>query len=373
MRWARAAAIGAAFGLAAAFGAPGPVQAQNKDLELLGKTRGEWIDILKSHKETKFRRASILVLEAFGPKTVGIVGALIEALEKEPEADLRREVALALGRMGTDAKDAASPLADAAKRDKEGTVRQAALAALGGKMLEVLPDSAPLFAAALKDPFPGARAAAIDGLRNLGDKAAIALPQAIEFAASAKEERIPRTVAVQVVARLGVDEPKAAQLMIALVQKADEPTPLRIAAADSLGRLKAGRKEAVELFAAVLKDGDAGLRLAAATSLARFGLDSKAAWPAVVADWNDPDAGIRHQFIRLAGMFGDSKEAIAKLADSAAKDPTAENRLAAIQELEQLGAKAVDAIPALMKLAEDDPRSSIREAAAAALKKIQTK
>ncbi|MBX9679460.1 MAG: HEAT repeat domain-containing protein [Gemmataceae bacterium] len=370
MRWAWLAAIGFL-----AFGPLPGAHSQSKDLELLGKTRGEWIDILKSHKEAKFRRASILVLEAFGPRTVGITGALIEALEKEPDPELRREVALALGRMGPDAKEAAGPLADVAKKDKEGVVRAAALTALGGKMLDTVPDSAgSVFVHGLKDPFPASRAAAIDGLKNLGDKAEFALPQAMEFAGNPKEERVPRAVALGIVGRVGTDEPKATQLLIAILQKADEPSQLRVAAAEGLGRMTANPKDAVEVLAAVVKNKDAALRLTAAASLVRLGAVSKPAWPAVVATWKEADSAARHQYIRFAGMFGEeSKEAVAKLAEAAEMDVTTENRLAACQELEQLGSKAADAIPALMRVAQDDPRISVREAAAEALKKIQAK
>ena len=59
------------------------------------------------------------------------------------------------------------------------------------------------------------------------------------------------------------------------------------------------------------------------------------------------------------------------LADTAAKDDNTENRLAAIQELGQLGNVAGDAVPTLTRLASNDSRASIREAAEEALKKIK--
>jgi len=369
MRWAWLAAVG--------FLAAGPlpsIHAQAKDLELLGKTRGEWIDILKSHKEPKFRRAAILVMETFGPRTVGINAALIEAMEKDPEPELRREAALTLGRMGLDAKEAASPLADLAKRDKEGVVRTAALSALGGKMSEAIPDSAVgVFIAGLKDPFPAARAASIEGLKNLGDKAVAAVPQVIEFAANAKEERVPRTMAIQILGRVAGDEPKVTQLLIALVQKTNEPSPLRAAALEALGRVKENQKDAIELLSAVLGDADPQFRLAAATALAKLGPASKSAWPAIVAAWEKAESPVRHQFIRLAGMLSEEKNAIGKLAETAEKDLTVENRLAALQELEQLGTKAAAAAPTVKRVAQDDPRATVREAAAETLKKIESK
>ena len=95
---------------------------------------------------------------------------------------------------------------------------------------------------------------------------------------------------------------------------------------------------------------------------------------ALIAALKDPDVEVRHQVIRLSGKLGrEVGDVVPALIDVATMDDATQNRLAAIQELGDLGPVASRAVEILTRLAADDVRSSVREAAQAALKRIQGK
>src|SRR5439155_24119736 len=111
-----------------------PVARSQQEEPVLQKTLSEWLKILRTEKDVKWRRASLIALEVYGPKKAGVVPGLLEALEKDAEPNIRREAASTLGRMGPDAKGAIDALAVALKNDKSDVVREAAARALGGRM-----------------------------------------------------------------------------------------------------------------------------------------------------------------------------------------------------------------------------------------------
>jgi HEAT repeat protein len=107
--------------------------------------------------------------------------------------------------------------------------------------------------------------------------------------------------------------------------------------------------------------------------LYKIGEPARPTWPAVKAALKDANNTVRHHAIRLAGSWGkDEGEVVPALVDIGLKDENVENRLATIQELAELGPVANRAVEALTNLADNDTRSSIREAAQAALKKIKS-
>src|SRR5438046_1103550 len=89
---------------------PGAVCLGQQEEEVLGKKRSEWLSILKTHKETKFRRAAVIALGAIGPRAGGVLDGLFDAVSNDPDAEVRREIVLTLARMGNDAKGAADVL-----------------------------------------------------------------------------------------------------------------------------------------------------------------------------------------------------------------------------------------------------------------------
>ncbi|MCI0638928.1 MAG: HEAT repeat domain-containing protein [Gemmataceae bacterium] len=339
-----------------------------QDEEVLGKKRTEWLAILKEHKEVKFRRAAIIALEVMGPRSRGVLEGLFDALEKDADAEVRREAALTIGRMGADAKGGAESLAVALKSDKADVVREAAAHSLG-KLAEQAKTQVMTLAGALKDPHAGTRAAAASTLKILGEHAQVALEQISAVAQDAKADRFPRVHCIQILGKLGGAE--AVPLLLAIYEEKDVALPIKQAALESLGRLGEKAASAVRVISEGLKEKDVDLRRAAAVALAQLGEKAKEAWPAIQDAYMDADIGVRHQVIRLAGRLGKDvgAAAVTLLLEAAQKDVNVENRLAAIQELGEM--QAADAAPVLTKMAQDDPRASVRDAAAAALKKIQ--
>jgi hypothetical protein len=347
------------------------VRAQDDDLRTLGKTTSEWLQLLREHKETRFRRASLIALEAIGPQK-NVLAGLYEALEKDADPQVRREVAQLLGRMGPEAKGAAPVLAAALRNDKDGSVREAAAAALGGKLADEAQSFVPLLAAALKDKYPGTRAAAAETLKNLGEGAKTALPALAEVAADRQEDKHTRIYAMQTLSRWGKDSSETPTVLVTVLKDADAPAGVREAAAEGLGRLGCTTPACIAALAQALSAKAATLRIASATALTALGGGASEAWPAIRAGLKDTDSALRYQLIRATGtLVKEQTEAGAALAERALADDATENRLAAIQELGEAGAAARSAEPILERIAAQDARARLRDAASKALKKIK--
>ncbi|HEX3314178.1 MAG TPA: HEAT repeat domain-containing protein [Gemmataceae bacterium] len=352
------------------FAAFAPAQAP-PPTKVLEKTADEWIAILKEHKTVKFRRASLIALGVFGPKTSGVLPAVIEALDKDADPQVRTDAAMLLGRMGVDAKLAVPSLADALVKDKEATVREAAARALGGDLNKFADEQLRALVEALGDKSDGTRTAAAEALMKLGDKAAPVYGSILALAKDRTKDRFSRQYALRMLSRLGPDRHDAAEVLAQVLADKKTATPLREEAADGLGRLTAPVALVIPPLAESLSDPAVEIRRAAAIALVRQKQDAKLAWPKVQAAIKDADPAVRYQLIRVAGnMAKESPESIVLLVDEAKKDANIENRLAAIQELGQLAPYAAQIGPVLTDLATNDTEAVIRAAADAAMKKL---
>jgi HEAT repeat protein len=284
---------------------------------------------------------------------------------------VRREIVLTLARMGPDAKGAVDVLGDVLKRDKADKVREAAALSLAGKLNDQAFTQVLTLAAAMKDdPYAGTRAAAAEALKNLGEKAKIALPQLTAVAQDQKADRYPRLYAIQMISKWG-DE-ATIKVLVGIFEDKGAAPAIRQAAIEGIGRMGEKAEPAIPVLARGLKEADVNLRRAAAVALGQVGDQARDAWGAIKEAYQDTDNGVRNQVIRLAGRIGkDEKEAVLLLEKAAQKDANLENRLAALQELGQLETAATQALPTLTRLAAEDARVSVREAAEAAVKKIK--
>jgi HEAT repeat protein len=342
-------------------------QAPNK---IQGKTAAEWIETLKTHKEVRFRRAALIVLEVYGPRTEGVLPALTGALEADADAQVRREAAMLLGRIGEEAKGSIYALGDALKKDPSELVREAAALALGSKTLNKhAAEQLRALSDALSDTHAGTRAAAAEAILKLGEKAAPAIPALIALVKDGSKDRFSRQFALKCLGRLAEDDRDIAQIFIDILGDRAAPLGVRQEAADALGRSTVAAEIVIPPLAELLDDAAPEIRRAAAASLARQGKDSEIAWPKIEAALKGQDALVRYQLIRLSGALGKSQgEAINALIDRAKTDSNIENRLAAIQELSAYPSNPVEM--ALQLIAENDTNAAIRSAAEAALKKI---
>ncbi|MBI3407161.1 MAG: HEAT repeat domain-containing protein [Planctomycetes bacterium] len=348
-----------------------PTFAQAQVNDVLMKKLPEWVALLNDQKDVKHRKAAVVALEVFGAKTTGVVEPLLLSLEKDSDPEVRRLIALCLGRMGPDATGAAEALGKALKLDKSEIVREAAARALGGRLADKAETQLIHLVAALKDTHAGTRAAAAETLKNMGETAKSALPQLIEVIEDRKADRIPRRYAIQIVSKHYEDSAATTKLFLAVYDDKEADLAVRVAAVEGLGGLGERAEGAAIPLSLGLKDKDVELRKAIATALGKLG-DIKECWPAIKDALQDKDVGVRYQAIRLSGSLGrELKEPVTALIGVAEKDVNQENRLAAIQELGELGSQATDAVANLTRIATTDTRAAIREAAAAAVKKIK--
>lgn len=342
-----------------------------QDETIAGKKVSEWVKILKTHKEVKFRRAAVIALEVAGPKVKNVLDTLLEALAKDSEAELRREVAMCLDRMGADAKGAVESLGEALKKDKSEVVREAAARALARGLKDLAHTQVFILAGALKDPHQGTRATAAEALHNLGEKAKPALDQITAAAKEVKNDRFTRLYCVQIVAKWG-DMLAGPPLLFHVAKESDAPAGLREAALDGLSILAPGHMETPKLMSAALGDKQVEIRRAAAGALAKMADKADPVWPAVKRGLQDGDAQVRYQLYRVtANLAKGQKEAVGLLLQAAKKDVTAENRLAAILELGELSTLARSVLKDLQELAENEARPQLREAAQVAVRKIK--
>jgi HEAT repeat protein len=355
--------VSAASGLAAGGGA-----------EFGGKSANEWIKILREHKEVKFRRVSLLALETIGPKVTGVTRSLFEALREDPDSEIRREIATLLGRMGPDAKGAADALGERLVNDKNDLVRQAAATALGGKLARDAEGQVRTLAAALKDKHEGTRRAAAETLKNIGAGAKPALPELIAVARDTSADRFSRVYAVHVIGLWGNEESGSGPALIAILGEKDAPLPVRQAAAEGVGHLGGDDPKTVAALMPLLENGPAELRRTAAVTLGQLGEKASPAWAAIKQTLVDGkgDATARYPLIHAAAAVArNHADAVGVLAKLAQTDDAAENRLASVQELGELGPVAEKALPVLQEIAQADARAVLREAATKAVKKIK--
>src|SRR5207248_9164135 len=142
-----------------------------------GKTAAEWIEILRSDKQPSRRRAALIALNAFGPKSSFVIPAVAESLRKDASEDVRAAAAQLLGSFvplasqeKLEIRDGIEALTEALRTDKADRVRQTAAVSLGKVGAEARAAVASL-AGALKAKHPGTSAAAAESLAALGHAA----------------------------------------------------------------------------------------------------------------------------------------------------------------------------------------------------------
>jgi len=348
---------------------------QPKVEKILGKTVGEWITILKEDPRTNYRRAALLAIESSdSARRVGL-SAIIEAVEKDKDAEVRQEGVLLLGRLGPKTNGALRALVFTLKNDKTDTVRQSAASVIGGKaFIEPAGEYLSFLTDALGDPHAGTRIAVAGALRDMGKNAAGAYPKLLERAQDAKEHTLVRTAAIHVLTRHDKDNPKLSVLLIDLLKTPDNAFELREAAIDGLSRTGGESKDVVAALCVALADMNLELRKASAISLGTLGAKASSGWPTVKEQLGkEKNGGVRNHLIRLTGIFAKTADdAVPVLMTAAKLDDSTENRIAAIQELAELGARAKTAVPTLRMLVAQDGRAAIRDAAEKAVKKIES-
>lgn len=348
-------------------------QAAAQQSTVLGRTSVQWVQILETDKNPKKRRAAIIALTVLGAAEPGVIDGLIHALKADPKAEIREAAALALGGMGADAKSAVRSLENALAKDKSAKVRTAAAKALGGDLIPSSKSTVPTLGEALKDKDAETRAQAALTLKEHGENARVVMNNVLAAAKNTKMDRFTRMYCTQILGGFAEDGPKVIPVFISILKEKDADFDLQQVAVDALARFGKEAASGTEPLVNVFENNKAPLllRRSAAVTLVRVDADSKKVWPAAKKMMKSSQKELRSEAVRLAGALCRNEPALVDALLARCSDSNQEVRVAAIQELGELGSSARKAEKTLDNLVRTAPRRSIREAAVAALKKIR--
>jgi HEAT repeat protein len=349
----------------------------------------------------KLRLEAAMTLASIGPAAASALPELMKVLDKKDPAVLPGAI-FAIGRLGPAGKPAERKLRDLAAREDPFTRVLAtwAICKFYPENQKLLADSLPVLVTALIDKEPRTRAAATKSIIDLKPRPALLMPaigkimdgarpesmnNIVEAVADAGAAAVPilikalddttqRAKVAAILSRLGPDAKDAAPVLANILDKDKSPAARREAliALGSIGPFAYAQSPSI---ANVLHEDDSQLRAAACYALGKIGplaigskaelLDSlksedelcsiAAAWALTRVDPNCPEGAQKSVPCLVKGLF----------------NPDAHIRMEAVNSLQSLGTQAQEAIPALKKVAADDPQAVVRLAAVEAIKTVE--
>lgn len=343
----------------AAATALGQIVAEHPDKEVLDRVLPALARSLRSDANPGVRAQAAGVLGRQPTESAPLFLAdLAEVIRVERDGAARREMAVALGRFGRLSRPAVVPLADTLK-DPAAPTRAAAAIALG----RIGPDArqaAPALVPLVNDPDRSVRYAAVFALGRIDPEDPEPVSAALTAALAAERGREGPLAAASAVGSSAV-----------WAERRDEEFAVEFAI--SLGLLGDRSPEVVQALAEQFADPSAEVRRQAALSLGKFGPAARAAAGPLTAVFQaDCDKLARiYSLHTLRSAYGsDAKELIPVLVGRLKTDPEFEVRVAIADELGSLGPSGAPAIPTLRD-AQRDPQVKVREAALAAIRRIQ--
>lgn len=297
---------------------------------------------LRLDASTAVRAQAAMVLGALSEDDIKkyVATDLIDSLGTEKEPRVRKEIAIALGRSPPVCKLAVTPLT-AALKDKDAAIRTAAAEALAQSGSDGKPAAAAL-APLLLDSNKGVRRAAVAALGRISPEGSSAIAE---------------TMARMLGSETDLD--------------------LKNELAISLGLLSERSPAVVAALAGALQDPDEELRRRATRTLGSFGVASAPVADALLkVSASDKVKDIRAEAIHAYGsaLGADLKPRVRELL-VLLKDPEFEVRLAVVEEVGALGTALKDDAETIKVLRSrlSDPHVKVREATAAAIKRIEKK
>ena len=339
------------------------------------KVSGQVIELLKSEQEVvRFRAAKVLA--RIGRKASAAIPKLVELLN-DPEGKIQMAALEALGAMGPAAKDVVPDIAKKVEGDDVDLAREAArtLKALGPAAAPAVPS----LAKALDSNDQNLCAEAAEALAAVGPEAVGAVEAIARHLGSANSRREERIALLQAASAIGPPAKDAIPVVTKLL--GEREVSVRVAAAETLGKIGPGNPDAVKGLAGPLadpKNTPLAVQAAVMKALAGMGPGARAAAPDVKAlgeKANDPSTKV-WAAATLAALGADA-EANSKVVLAALKDkaPTAKSaRSAAVEAAEYLGPKAKPGVPDLVEVLQDKAQAGpVREKAARSLGKLAAK
>jgi HEAT repeat protein len=356
----------------------GPARPSDPDPEVDGKKASAWVSVLQSDTSARKRSLAVTALgKAWNDKRFpDALPAIGRAVRLDASAAVRATAAGVLGNLKTeDAKSVAVDLVDAAKGEKESRVRKELAAALAQHPPIARTVIVPL-TDFLKDPEAATKAAAADALGRCGTFAKAASPELLVLIADA--DKGVRQAAVFALGRIGPDDPKVG-IELSKLLGGEKELDVRREVVTSLGLIGSPSPEAVAAVTKVTSDADLELRRSAVRVLGGFGAAAKSAADAILKLALNPkeDKAARIDGVRaFAAVLGPELKTRAKellpLLDPT-KEPEFEVRLAVVEELGGGGPemKGEKDVMAAIRARQTDPQVRVRQAATAALKRIE--
>jgi HEAT repeat protein len=300
------------------------------------------------------QQAALVMAQQPAEPLAGYITELSEGLRQEKDSGVKREIATALGRIGKAAQAGVAPLIDALK-DTAPATRAAAAEALGR--------------------IGGGAHPAADTLIALTKDADRSVRYGAAFALGRIDPADPDAAAAALVTMLDGEKTSFAKLelqssLIGGAAAMTRSTDVATAGLVSLGLIGVKTKAVAVAMAVHLADPDADVRQQAALALGKLTIAARNAEAELKrAISADADSQVRiHAVQTLAAACGNDPPAfIAFLAERLPREPAFEVRVAMVDELGALGTAAV---PVLLE-ASKDTQVKVREAAAAALRRIR--
>jgi HEAT repeat protein len=356
-------------------------RAQDDDPVYNGKKASAWVDVLVNDASARQRALAIDALAKLwaDKQYKEAIPSIGRSLRLDSSAAVRTAAALALGSMkeedivkkGLGAKD----LIDAMGTEKESRVRKEIARAIA--RFPVLAKAAVIpLTGALKDPDPATRAAVADALALTaaeGKSAAVGLAPLL-----ADEDKGVRYSVVIALGRISPEGAPAIAETMAKMLGTEKDLDMKVELITSLGLLGEKSPAVVNALAAVLTNPEDDIRLRAVHTLGTFGTGAEPAAGALLkAAETDKVKDVRVDAVRAFGSaLGPSlKGRVADLVRILEKDSEYEVRLAAVEEIGALGNDLKDDAETMKALRKrlSDPHVKVREAVAAAIRKIEKK
>jgi HEAT repeat protein len=297
-----------------------------------GKTKAEWLKILREDKDAPKRSEAVAALSVFPGKQRdrAMTDAVAQALLTDKSVRVRLRAvdgcAAILGTSEREERTVVEALGKAMSNDTSESVRLAA----GERIKELKTTNIRTLAPVLADVLRGDKSPAVRVV------AAVALSKATESAGT---------------------------VLKAMMEALKDPEPsVRIAVAESLGRLGDEAKGAVPALKPLLKDADAGVRLSAAFALGRIGPEGATAVPELSAALaSDTDTSVRKEAARAFSLLGlDAKAAVPALAKALREDKSEEVRQQAALALSKMIGETRDVAPVMIEAMKKDTDKNVR-------------
>lgn len=341
-------------------------------LVAIGDKAGPALVPMLGEKAAKDRVSALVVIEGLGCKDAEVVSAVGKAATKDGSVSVRRAAVQVLARIGPGEPDVVDFLAEVL-HDKDTPTRIFAAQTL----FNLGKESAPQFNKAATAGDPNLRLIGVQALVGLGmeldDKGILTLRKALGDTSA----RV-RLVSVHGIGQLGTRAREfggGKDLYLALIKlMEDKEIAIRRMAIYAMGQVGIDDKEELDPLAGGLKDKDASVRSATVEALSQYAIDDNPAEvhqhiiQLVLPGLRDPDRRVAFKSAEL--LVKEGPLAVKPLIEVVEKEKGKQRGWAAAT-LGEIGPPAAEAaVPALQRLAQDADLE-VRQAALAALKKIQ--